>query len=63
MMQAFLTNFIYSQRTEAMYAKGQEALLLLRDENKRLFAQLREANATLGKATKIVASVHDSLEK
>ena len=54
-MQALLTNFLYSRRTEATFAKGREALIHLCEENKRLVSQLAEANANLGKATEIVA--------
>ena len=62
-MQALLTNFIYSKRTEATFAKGQQALIQLRDENKRLVTELAEATATLDKAFEIVASANDSLRK
>ena len=47
-MQALLMNFLYSQRMEATFSKGQEALIHFSDENKRLVTQFAEANATLG---------------
>ena len=62
-MQALLANFIYFRRTEDTFVKGQEALIYLRDENQKLVVQLAEANSTLGKATEMMASSHDSLEK
>ena len=44
MLQAFLTNFVYSQRTEAIFAQDREALLHLRKENEKLAAKLNEAS-------------------
>ena len=63
MMKALLTNFAYSRRTEAIFTKGQEALIHLGDESKRLVAQLADANVPLGKTTKTVALATNSLEK
>ena len=63
MMQALLANFIYSRRREATFDKGQEALIHLRNENQKLVAELSEANVTLGKATEMMDSAHNSLEK
>ena len=37
-MQAFLSNFLYSRRTEVIYAQGRDALLQLRDEKEKLVA-------------------------
>ena len=62
-MPTLLTNFLYSRRTEATFAKGKEALIQLRDENKKLIAELTDATVTLDKAIEIVASANDSLEK
>ena len=40
--QAFLSNFLYSRRIEAIFAQGRDALLQLRTEKERLAARLQE---------------------
>ena len=39
-MQAFLANFTYSRRSEAIYAQGRDALLQARGEKEKLTAQV-----------------------
>ena len=41
-LQAFLANFTYSWRSEAIYAQGRDALLQARGEKEKLAAQLHE---------------------
>ena len=43
MTQALFANFIYSRRTEAVFAIGQEALLYLHEDKKKLVTELKEA--------------------
>ena len=62
-MQAFLANFVYYQRTEVIFAKGQEALLHLCEENQKLIAEHSEANVIIEKATNMIGMAADSLEQ
>ena len=62
-MQAVLANFIYSKRTEAVYAKGQEALLFLREENKKLFAELKVASSKADILSEMVELATNSLRQ
>ena len=62
-MHAFLANFFYSRRTKAIFAQGQEALLHLREQTKKLIAELSEANVTVEKATNMMGLEIGSLEQ
>ena len=62
-MHAFLANFFYSRRTKAIFAQGQEAQLHLREQNKKLIAELSEANVTVEKVTKMIDMAASSLEQ
>ena len=62
-MQAFLSKFVYSRRTKAIFAQGQEALLHLREQNKKLIAELSKANVTVEKATNMIGLAAGSLKQ
>ena len=60
-MQAFLFNFIYSHRTEAIFAQGRDALLQLRTEKEKLAAKLQEACAQADHSVKMMELANESL--
>ena len=62
MLQAFLASFTYSRRSEAIFTKGREALLRLREEKEKLVAELREASSRANLSTKIMELSKESLK-
>ena len=52
--QAFLSNFIYSRRTEAIFAQGRDSLLQLRTEKEKLAARLQEITAQADLSVKMM---------
>ena len=61
-MQAFLSNFIYSRRTEAIFAQGRDDLLQLRMEKEKLAAKLQDACAQADLSIKMMELANESLK-
>ena len=62
-MQAFLANFTYSRRSEALFAQGKEALLHLRGEKEKLNAKLQEASTQANLSAKMMEMANESMRK
>ena len=62
MLQAFLANFTYSRRSEAIFVQGRKALLCLRVEKEKLATKLREASSRADLSTKMMELANESLK-
>ena len=62
-MQAFLANFTYSRRSEALFAQGKEALLHLRGEKEKLAARLQEVSTQVDLSVKMMEMASESMRK
>ena len=63
MLQALLINFVYSRRTEAIYAQGREAPLQLHEEKEKLAAKLNESSSKADLSSEIVEMATASLRR
>ena len=59
-MQAFLANFTYSRRSEAIFAQGREARLRLCEEKEKLATELREVSSRADLSKKMMELANDS---
>ena len=62
-MQAFLANFTYSRRSEALFAQGKEALLKLRGEKEKHAAQLQDVRVQSELSNRMMELANESLRR
>ena len=62
-MQIFLTSFTYSRRSEAIFARGRDALLHLREEKKKLATKLRDASTQADISLRMTELENDTLKR
>ena len=61
-MQAFLANFTYSRRSEAIFSQGRDALLRLCEEKEKLAAKVRDASVQADISMKMIDLANESLK-